>query len=67
MSLALSSLIVLGLLVLFLGAGVWIFAGLTLVGAVALNVILDYSLINLLRNQKKELQVHSKVWDLIFL
>ncbi len=43
MSLALSSLIVLGLLVLFLGAGVWIFAGLTLVGAVALNVILDYS------------------------
>jgi tripartite ATP-independent transporter DctM subunit len=43
MSITLSTLIVLGLLVLFLGAGAWIFSGLLLVGASAMYIVLDFS------------------------
>ncbi|MFV0386089.1 TRAP transporter large permease [Paracoccus sp. (in: a-proteobacteria)] len=44
MSLATSSLIVLTMVVLVLGAGVWIFAGLTMVGVGTLYVVQDFSL-----------------------
>ncbi|MCA0044917.1 TRAP transporter large permease [Celeribacter litoreus] len=42
MTLALSSLILMGLLALFLGAGVWIFSGLILVGTSAMYFVLDF-------------------------
>ena len=43
MSVTLAALILLGLLVLFLGAGSWVFTGLMLVGASAMWLVLDFS------------------------
>lgn len=43
MSASLAALVLLGLLVLFLGAGQWVFTGLMLVGAAAMWLILDFS------------------------
>lgn len=64
MTTAASSLILLGLLVLFLGAGTWIFSGLMLVGASAMYFVLDFNLARIGSIATKVISSSAISWEL---
>lgn len=64
MSLLASSLIILGLVALFLGVGMWIFAGLTMVGVGALYIVLDFNLMRIGSIASKVISSSAVSWEL---
>lgn len=64
MTLALSSLVLLGLLVLFLGSGGWIFSGLMLVGAGSMYFALDFPLARIGAISTKVISSSAISWEL---
>ncbi|SMY10304.1 TRAP transporter large permease [Flavimaricola marinus] len=64
MTTAASSLVLLGLLVLFLGAGTWIFSGLMLVGASAMYFVLDFNLTRIGSIATKVISSSAISWEL---
>lgn len=64
MTTAASSLILLGFLVLFLGAGTWIFSGLMLVGASAMYFVLDFNLPRIGSIATKVISSSAISWEL---
>lgn len=64
MSLLASSLIILALVALFLGAGIWIFAGLTMVGVGTLYLILDFDPMRIGTIASKVISSSAVSWEL---
>ncbi|WP_353471572.1 TRAP transporter large permease subunit [Salipiger sp. H15] len=64
MSVTFSAAIVLGLLGLFLGAGVWIFSGLMLVGASAMYLVLDFNAARIGAIATKVISSSAISWEL---
>lgn len=64
MSVTMSVVILLALLVLFLGAGVWIFAGLIMVGAGAMYFVLDFNLMRIGAIATKVISGSAISWEL---
>ena len=64
MTTAAASLVLLGLLALFLGAGVWIFSGLMLVGASAMYFVLDFSVARIGSIATKVISSSAISWEL---
>lgn len=64
MTTAASSLILLGFLALFLGAGTWIFSGLMLVGASAMYFVLDFNLPRIGSIATKVISSSAISWEL---
>lgn len=64
MSVIASSVILLALLVLFLGAGIWIFSGLMLVGASAMYLVLDFPAARIGSIATKVISSSAVSWEL---
>ena len=64
MSLLAASLIILALVALFLGLGMWIFAGLTAVGIATLYIVLDFSLMRIGSIASKVISSSAVSWEL---
>jgi len=64
MSVTIASLILLALLILFLGAGMWIFMGLLLAGASAMWIILDFNWVRIGSIATKVISSSAVSWEL---